>query len=340
MSDLPGLMELLSVPRQIVITTHHKPDADALGSSLALSGYLKKKGHKVQVVTPTDYPKFLNWMVGEKEVWDFEHTPAAKIKDLLEKAEVIFCLDFSSISRINNFGPMVLESKATKVLIDHHTQPEDFAQLKFWNTGAAATCELVFDLISNMGDFDLIDVPIGECIYAGIMTDTGSFRHPSTTRNVHNIIAELIGIGVNASKIHKLVYDSSTENRLRFLGHVLSEKLVVLPEFNTAYIYINKEELKRFHAQTGDTEGFVNYALSIDGIKLAAIIVDRTEMVKLSFRSVGDFSVSQFARDHFEGGGHENAAGGKSDLTLEETVDKFIGLLPLYKESLQLQPLN
>lgn len=334
MSDLSGLKDLLSVPRQIVITTHHKPDADALGSSLALYNYLKKKGHKVQVVTPTDYPKFLNWMEGEKQVWDFENTPREKVETLVNNAEVIFCLDFSSISRINAFGPMVTGSKAKIVLIDHHTQPEDFAHLRFWNTAAAATCELIFELIRDLGDFDLIDVAIGECLYAGIMTDTGSFRHPSTTKNVHHIIAELIGIGVNASKIHKLVYDSSTETRLRFLGHILTEKLVVLPDYKTAFITINKEELKHFKAQTGDTEGFVNYALSIDGIKLAAIIVDRTEMVKLSFRSVGPFSVSSFAREHFEGGGHENAAGGKSELTLEETVEKFIGLLPLYKELL------
>jgi phosphoesterase RecJ-like protein len=204
----------------------------------------------------------------------------------------------------------------------------------FWDTKAAATAELIFDLIVLMGDELLIDSDIADCLYAGILTDTGSFRHPSTTHKVHITIAQLIDLGANASRVHKLIYDTNSENRLRFMGYILLNKLVVLREYNTAYITITKDELKQYDSKTGDTEGFVNYALSIEGIKFGIIIVDRTEAVKISFRSVGEFSVNDFARKNFEGGGHRNAAGGKSSLSLEETVAKFLALLPEYKDQL------
>jgi phosphoesterase RecJ-like protein len=220
------------------------------------------------------------------------------------------------------------------VLIDHHLEPEQFADFTLWNTKASSTAELVYQLISRLDPENGIDLPIAECIYAGILTDTGGFRHPTTSRNVHIIIADLLNYGVDASRIHKLIYDTSTESRIRFLGYVLEQKLVVLQEYHCAFIVINKEELERFHSETGDTEGFVNYALSIEGIVMGAVIIDRTEAIKMSFRSVGDFSVNEFARKHFEGGGHKNAAGGKSDETLEETVARFVGLLPQYKEQL------
>ena len=336
MHTIAALKELLQSPKEILITTHHKPDADALGSSLGLLGYLKKKGHKVTVVTPSDYPGFLNWMQGNEDVIIYSAQNDQQVKNLINQAEVIFCLDFSALCRINEMGEYIRQAPGKKVLIDHHLEPEDFADIAFSDTSAAATAELVFEVIRDLGDQDLIDVKIGECLYAGIMTDTGSFRHPSTSRNVHLIIAELLHIGVNTSNIHRLIYDSHTESRLRFLGYVLKDKLTVLREYKTAYIAISARELKDYDSKTGDTEGLVNFALSIEGVAFAALIIDRSEAVKMSFRSVGDFSVNDFARKNFSGGGHRNAAGGISYLSLEETVQKFVSLLPEYQDQLNL----
>ncbi|TPE44911.1 DHH family phosphoesterase [Pontibacter mangrovi] len=335
MHDINALKELLKEPKEVMITTHHKPDADALGSSLGLAGYLKKKGHRVTVITPSDYPSFLNWMEGNDDVIVYSEKNDGLVQRIVNESQVIFCLDFNNLSRINEMGEYIRQAPGTKVLVDHHLQPEDFADLDFANTSAAATAEIVYDLIKAMGDADLIDTGIGECLYAGIMTDTGSFRHPSTSKNVHLIIADLLHIGVKTSDIHRLIYDSSSELRLRFLGYALKDKLVVLREYNTAYISITADELKAYDSKTGDTEGLVNYALSIDGIVFAALIIDRTNAVKMSFRSVGDFSANEFAREHFNGGGHKNAAGGMSLDTLENTVAKFESLLPQYKDKLQ-----
>lgn len=327
--------DALSRPRRVVITTHHKPDADALGSSLGLAGYLKKKGHQVTVITPTDYPDFLAWMKGNDDVIVFEAGNQERAAALVADAELICCLDFSSLARINKLGELVRQAPAEKVLIDHHLEPEDFAKYTFWTTEASSTAELVFQLIVDLGDKSLVDPEIGDALYAGIMTDTGSFKHPSTTARTHEVVAELIRLGTNVHKVSKLIYDNNTLERLRFLGYTLSEKLQVLPELNTAFIAISAEELKKYNSRTGDTEGLVNYALSIQGVVMAALIVDQTEAVKISFRSIGEFSVNAFARAHFEGGGHKNAAGGVSYLPLEDTVNKFVGLLPQYKEQLQ-----
>ncbi|MCR5887380.1 DHH family phosphoesterase [Hymenobacter sp. J193] len=340
MHDTSALRELLAQPRQIFITTHHKPDADALGSSLGLAGYLRKKGHHVTVVTPSDYPDFLAWMPGNDEVIVYEPTQNdAQVRDLLSHSDVIFCLDFSALSRINELGEYIRAASGTKVLIDHHQEPEQFASLDFSNAKAAATAELVFEVIRDMGDQDLIDKGIGECLYAGIMTDTGSFRHPSTSRNVHLIIAELLNAGIDLSAVHRRIYDSHSEMRLRFLGFVLKDKLTVLREFNTAYIAITQDELRQYQSKTGDTEGLVNFALSIEGVVFAAILIDRGNAVKISFRSVGDFSVSDFSRRHFQGGGHHNAAGGISYDPLPATVERFLSLLPEYQTQLVTSPL-
>ncbi|MBT9393511.1 DHH family phosphoesterase [Hymenobacter sp. NST-14] len=340
MSTIAELNELLAQPRQIFITTHHKPDADALGSSLGLAGYLRKKGHSVTVVTPSDYPDFLAWMPGNDEVVVYEpRQNDAQVRDIISRAEVLFCLDFSCLGRISELGEYVRQAPGTKVLIDHHQEPEDFAQLDFSNPKAAATAELVFEVIRDLGDQELIDTGIGECLYAGIMTDTGSFRHPSTSRNVHLIIAELLNAGINLSDVHRRIYDSHSEERLRFLGFVLKDKLTVLREYNTAYIAITAEELRQYHSKTGDTEGLVNFALSIEGIVFAAILIDRTQAVKISFRSVGSFSVSEFSRQNFSGGGHHNAAGGISHDSLDATVERFLGLLPEYQSQLVAAPL-
>ena len=329
------LQALLAQPRQIFITTHHKPDADALGSSLAWAAYLKKKGHSVTVVTPSDYPAFLNWMQGNDEVVVYEprHNDR-QVRDLVNRAELIFCLDFNCLGRINELGDYVRQAPGTKILIDHHQRPESFADVSFSDPTAAATAELIFEIIRALGDQDLIDQGMGEALYAGIMTDTGSFRHPSTSRNVHLIIAELLNTGIDLSAVHRRIYDSHSEIRLRFLGFILKDKLVVNREFNTAYIAVTKDELRQYDSKTGDTEGLVNYALSIEGIVFAAVFIDRGSAVKISFRSVGDFSVSDFSRNHFCGGGHHNASGGISTEPLEATVTRFLELLPQYQAQL------
>ncbi|WP_268033140.1 DHH family phosphoesterase [Algoriphagus sp. PAP.12] len=325
----------LSSPKKIFITTHVKPDADALGSSLGLANYLIKKGHEVTVVTPTDYPSFLNWMEGNDSVLDFSREDQRKkASAALNEADVIFCLDFSGLSRVNELGEMIRESDAYIVNIDHHQDPENFADFLYWSTEAAATCELIYELIVKLGDKDLIDKDIAECLYAGIMTDTGGFRHPNTTKNVHLVVAELIEIGANPSQIANWIYDSNSVNRLKFIGFAISRRLVVLEDLHTAYFAISKKDLKKYQSRTGDTEGLVNYALSLDGIKLAALFSEREDGIKISFRSSSEVAVNKFAASYFNGGGHKNAAGGKSEQTLKDTIERFESLVEEHQDEL------
>ena len=335
MEALATFQNELSSPKKIFITTHVKPDADALGSSLGLANYLIKKGHDVTVVTPTDYPSFLNWMKGNEYVLDFskdsERTQAVQ---KLQEADLIFCLDFSVLNRVNELGEMIRNSEAYVVNIDHHQDPEEFADFKVWSTKAAATCELVYELIVNLGDKALIDKDIAECLYAGIMTDTGGFRHPNTTKNVHLVVAELIDLGADSSQIANWIYDSNSVNRLKFIGFAITRRLVVREDIQTAYFVISKKDLKKYQSQTGDTEGLVNYALSLDGIKLAALFSEREDGIKISFRSSTEVAVNKFAASYFNGGGHKNAAGGKSSMSLKDTVERFEKLVEESQEEL------
>ncbi|GAB4128955.1 MAG: bifunctional oligoribonuclease/PAP phosphatase NrnA [Raineya sp.] len=334
MENLNQLKEFLSQPKKIVITTHYKPDADALGSSLGLAAYFKKLGHQAKVISPSDYPKFLHWLPDNKEVLIYDKKNEKEIQELVEQADLLCCLDFSCYGRLEQIAPIFENAQKDVLLIDHHINPSIIAKYNFHNVKAAATAQLIYELIVAIGDKSKIDKQIGECLYAGILTDTGSFKHPSTTKEVHLIAGELIDIGVNTTRVHNLIYDNNTEERLRFLGYILSSKLKVLSEYRVAYITVNAEELRAYHSQTGDTEGVVNYALSIEGIVLAAIMIERPENVKLSFRSMGNFSVNDFAREYFNGGGHKNAAGGSSTLNLEETEEKFLTLVKQHKEQL------
>lgn len=334
MQKIKAFKEQLSSPKNIVITTHHKPDADALGSSLGLAAFLRKKGHKVTVISPSDYPAFLHWMQDNSDVIIFDNGNEDKSAKIIDSADMVFCLDFSCLRRINGLGELVRLAKATKVLIDHHLEPEHFADFEFWDINAAATAEIVFELIVKMGERHLIDPDIAESFYAGIMTDTGSFKHSNTTSKVLRIAADLIDLGADNTKVSKLIYDTNSIERMKFIGFALSERLTILEKYKTAYFAISAEDLENFKSQTGDTEGLVNFALSIKDIVIAAVIIDRKEEIRLSFRSIGDFPVNEIAKQFFEGGGHRNAAGGKSDSTLEETVKKFERILPQYKEKL------
>ena len=329
---LNKLKELLAEPKKIVITTHRGPDGDAMGSSLGLYNYLFKKGHQVQVITPNDYPSFLHWMKGNDHVIQFVKEPEAAER-ITKEAEIIFCLDFNTLSRIDTFAPFVEQTKAFKVLIDHHQQPDEF-DFTLSDTSASSTAQLIYEFLDMFGDLDIIDQDIAECLYTGIMTDTGNFRFPSVTAKTHEIVAFLIKKGAKQDKVYDLVNDNNSINRLNLLGYCLKEKLEVIPEYATAIISLTSDELNRFQYQKGDTEGVVNYALSIKGISVAAFFVEREGIVKISFRSKGDFSVNQLARDHFNGGGHINAAGGSYGIKVEEAIEKFRSILPDYQSLL------
>ncbi len=334
MTNLSAFKAFMSSPRQVLIVTHYKPDADALGSSLGLYHYLKACGHQPQVITPSDYPSFLHWMPGNETVWIDGTDNQSRINEAFQKAAIIFCLDFSTLSRINNLGDKVRQSGAKKVLIDHHLEPEHFADFEQWDPASASTAGLVYEMIIEIGGRSKITADAANCLYAGLMTDTGGFRHSNTRREEFMIASDLVSLGANPSRVAKLIYDTNSLDRLRLTGYVLTEKLVVLPEYRTAYMTLSQEELKRFGSQTGDTEGLVNYGLSVKDIRLSVMIYERREEIKLSFRSIGNFSVNDLARKHFDGGGHKNAAGGSSKTTLEATVKKFLDLLPEYRDKL------
>lgn len=332
--QLNAVKDLLSSPRNVVITTHHRPDGDAMGSSLGLYNYLILRNHKVSVITPSDYPDFLNWLPSNDKVINFE-TGRQESERLIKQADLIFCLDFNWLSRIESMEPVVRQSPARKIMIDHHLDPEDAYDHTFSYPDACSTSELIYQFIVALGDATMISKSIAECLYCGIMTDTNSFRYSSMKADTHRIIAALMEAGAENYKIHERIYDHNTENRLRLLGYSLKDKLMVLPEFNTAYLALSENEMKGFNFKSGDTEGFVNYALSIDGIKLAAFFSERDGMVKISFRSKGDFSVKELSSKYFEGGGHRNASGGRSLLSLDETVSRFLSILPEYQTELK-----
>lgn len=325
MKDLEALKQYLNIPRKIVITTHANPDADALGSSMGLYYFLKSFSHQIDVIIPNDYPDFIAWMVNE-DVLVYENQ-TEKCDQILDEAELLFCLDFSGYNRIKTMTEKAASLNTKVALIDHHLNPEIKPDFNFWDVNAAATAELVYDLIVAFKGLFAIDQHIAAFLYAGIMTDTGSFRHNNTTSKVHRTVAELIDRGVDVNTISRLIYDTNSINRVRFLGFALSQKLTLIEEFHIAYFVIKATDFEQYDLKQGDTEGFVNYALSIKGIKIAAIIIQRADEIKLSFRSVGEIAVNTFAEQHFNGGGHRNAAGGSSDLTLEETIIKFKSLV-------------
>ena len=330
--NLNQIKTLLTIPRRIVITTHKSPDGDAMGSSLGLHNYLIKDGHIVNVITPNAPPYFLNWLPGNEKVLVFEKYAHLATKHILD-AEVIFCLDFNNLSRIEEVGKHVAESKAIKILIDHHQQPDNFAHFDFHTVETSSTCELIYDFISIL-NVNAIDATIGECLYTGIMTDTASFRFSSSTADTHRKAADMISKGVNHVKIHEAVYDCNTYNRLQLMGFTLCNRFEIIRDLNTAVIWLSIEELEKYQYQPGDTEGFVNYGLSIEGVKLSAFFVERDGKVKVSFRSKSPFDVNQFSRNHFAGGGHKNAAGGESQESLLDTVTRFKKTIEQYRAEL------
>ena len=324
MKPIHEIFPLLTQSQQIVITMHQKPDADAMGSALALKHFLIQLGHSVTVISPTNWAGWVNWLPGVREVIDFDKEKQ-KSEALLEKATWLFCLDFNIFHRTKTMTEILKKLSCIKILIDHHQEPDvESFHFGISDTSKSSTCEMVYDFIVDSGHANKINLDIGECIYAGVVADTGSFRFASTHAGVHRLVADLKSRGLNHGKVHENLFDNFLEERLRFIGHVLLNRMELYYEYNTALIAIPKSDLQKYHIKTGDTEGLVNYPQSIQGIKLVALVIDRDEERKWSFRSKGDFDCNTFARKYFEGGGHYNAAGGRSIDSLEKTVEHFL----------------
>jgi phosphoesterase RecJ-like protein len=329
------IKDLFRVPRHIVIVPHKNPDGDAMGSALALFNYLKGYHKNVTVIAPNDYPQFLKWLPGNDTVVIFE-AESDKALALIKEADVVFTLDFNALHRAGEtLGNHLKESNAVKIMIDHHQEPDDYAQYMYSDVDMSSTCEMVYNFFEMTDGLDALTPDIATCLYTGIMTDTGSFRFPSTSSHTHRIVADLMEKGAKNSEIHNRIYDTNSFERLQLLGRAL-QNLRILPEYRTAYITLSQEELDSHNFKKGDTEGFVNYGLSLDGIVFAAIFIEnrKEQIIKISLRSKGDFSVNEFSRTHFNGGGHINAAGGRSYSDLKSTIDKFISILPQYKTEL------
>ncbi len=333
-SEIKEIKVLLGTPKKIVIIPHKNPDGDAIGSTLALHHYVSGLGHNSTVITPNDYPHFLKWIPGEETIIKYDSNMGVAT-DKIQNADIIFTLDFNHLSRTGNMEKMLKEVDTTFIMIDHHQQPDDYATYTYSDVSMSATCQMVYHFIEKLNDLDKINADIATCIYVGIMTDTGSFRFRSTTSTTHRVIADLIDRGADNTAIHENIYDTNTYSKLQLKGVAL-KNLKILPEYKTAYITLSQKELDDHNFKKGDTEGFVNMGLSVDGIVFALIFIENKaeNIIKISLRSKGDFSVNEFSRNHFEGGGHHNAAGGKSNLSLTETVEKLISILPAYKNAL------
>lgn len=331
MENIAQLKSLLSIPKDIVITSHRNPDGDAIGSSLATYLYLNKLGHTVRVIFPSEYPDFVAWMPDAEKITIYDIEPE-RSEELVGKADIIFCLDYNSLDRIDKLGEVIAQrSEVTLVMIDHHLFPDIQADFQISETKASSTCELIYEFITMMEDLDKLDVDIAECIYTGLVTDTGSFKY-STSPRLFSIASKLLEAGVDDSKIQDIIFNSQDEKYLRLLGHCLINRMEILPEFKTGIIWLNRSDYEQFDIQRGDTEGIVNYLLKLKGVKIAAFITEQPTIVKLSLRSKGNISVQEIAQKHFKGGGHKNASGGSSYSTLKGTINKLKQILPHYKE--------
>lgn len=326
------LKKVVANAKNISILTHVNPDGDAMGSSLGLFHYLKKKNKQVKVIVPNSFPGFLEWLPASKQVLVFEGNEA-KAKKQITGSDLIFILDFNNYSRLEKLSNVLNTSKAPKVLIDHHRAPDTCFQYYFHDEHASSTAELIYDFICGIDPKNKLDKHTATCLHTGIMTDTGSFRFPSTSEKTFRVTANLVKAGANNADIYNRIYDDNTEQRLKLLGYCL-EKLVFLYDYNMAFVALTEEELKKFNYKKGDTEGIVNYALSVRGIRFSAFFSEKDGMIKISFRSKGKFDVNKFARAHFNGGGHINAAGGVSKLSLKETLEIFLNAVPQYKTAL------
>jgi len=328
-SSLIYLKKLLWEKTNVLITTHYNPDGDAIGSSLALHHFLVSQGINSKVLIPNELPSFLQWMPGADEAIIYLDQPDLG-NELIESADLVFCMDYNALNRVKLFTDQLKASIATRILIDHHIQPENEFDLIFSITSVSSTSELLYQIVAEAGFAETITKEMAECFFVGIMTDTGSFSFSCNRHETFEIASKLIMTGLDVEKVHRLVYDTYSESRMRLLGHCLGSNLKVLPEFATAYIWLTKQDLDEYKYQQGDTEGVVNYALSIQNVAVAALFTERDDRIRVSLRSKGEFSVNEFARAHFNGGGHRNAAGGDIFKTMQDTLNWFESLLPEY----------
>ena len=327
MKPVQDIFPLLGQPKKILVLAHYRPDGDAVGSVLGLTHYLRRLGHEVTPAVPSEVPPFLHWMPGAGDLLSYEATPHP-VLNAIKEAAIIFCLDLNDLKRTQGMEEALRAAPAPRVLIDHHLFPkEDEFACGLSEPEKSSTCELVYDFIQLHGGGEQIDETIAACLYTGLVTDTGAFRFPATTASVHRMVADLKDRGLAHTEVHEAVFDTWSEARMRFLGFVLSERMELFPKLKSGLIALSKEDAYRFNLGTGDTEGLVNYPLSVAGIRFSTLITERAGEVRMSFRSKGNFDVNAFARAHFAGGGHFNASGGKSLLSFEETVAKFKTLL-------------
>ena len=327
------IKSLLSEKKEIVIIPHKNPDGDAIGSSTGLKGYLDKLGHSVEIISPNKFPHFLKWMDSSEiiKIFSEDKNNAKKIIN----ADIIFTLDFNNLVRISNMKEHVEKSKATIIMIDHHENPSDYADFMYSKPEMSSTCEMIYHFIDMLGDKELVDRQISKSLYAGIMTDTGSFKFPSTTHTTHLVVSNLLKTGISHFEIHNKIYDDNKFDRVKLLSYALG-KIKLIENLNTCYISLSQKELDEFNYEKGDTEGIVNYGLSIKNIKFAVIFMENTKdnVIRISLRSRGNFDVNQFSKSVFGGGGHKNAAGAISKKTLNKTINYFLESLKDYNQQL------
>jgi len=326
--DYPEIKKILTYPKNIVIISHRNPDGDAIGSSMGLRFFLEKDNHYIKVIYPSDYPSTFDFIEGINECIIFDNDQKES-KEQIEKADIIFCLDFNSLDRIDKLGLLVQESKAKLIMIDHHLDPEPFADFMLSDPRASSTCELIYEFVDGLGETSKLDKNTSEILFIGLITDTGSFRY-STSRRTYEVAAELKDKDVDDTKLQDHIFNSMSPKQISLLGHCLANRLEILNEYHTGLIYLNKQDYEDFDIQRGDTEGIVNYILMIKGITIAAFITEQPTIVKLSLRSKGDISVQDLARNHFNGGGHKNASGGAVYGTLDGVIKKFKSVIPDY----------
>jgi len=314
---------------KVAVLTHANPDGDAIGSSLALALALEKKGVEARVVIPDGLPDFLRWLPGIERSTTFAYKQEKAI-EIIEGADLIFCLDFNDPKRLNGVEQHLHQSEAKKVLIDHHQDPVKFTDILISETWRGSVGEMIYLFMNEVFQADLMDKDIATCLYVAIMTDTGNFNYASSYPEIFHIVGELMKYGLEKDRIYSKVYDAFTEDRMRLQGYCMMEKMVVLPKYHTAYISLTDEELKRFNHRKGDTEGFVNIPFSVKGVRFTALFIEKKDRIKVSFRSRGSFPVHRVAAEHYHGGGHINAAGGDSFTSMKETLAGFESLLPGY----------
>ena len=332
MIDYQDIKDQLSHPKNILITSHRDPDGDAIGSSLGLQLWLIQYGHRVRVAFPSEFPDIFLWMENSSDILIYDDDPE-EVDQFLENTDIVFCVDYNSLDRIDNLGKSIAKRSNYKIMIDHHLYPDSFADQSLSKVSASSTCELVFEFIQNLQGLDKMNTDIARCLLTGIITDTGSFQH-NVSANTFTVASALMSFGIDIREINHYIFNLLPEKNLRLLGHCLSSRMEIIPQYKTGIIFLNKMDYQVFDIVRGDTEGIVNYLLKMRDVHFAVFIRQQPKIIKFSFRSKGDLNVEKIARDHFNGGGHKNAAGGYLYTSLSKALEKVKSILPEYRDEL------